>query len=488
MQGAKPESEFVSETLPPAGGSEPVFPPDVPVEPLREALRCIESLAGNEGPSAIERLRLLFSLDDACQAPSRTCAASFLSQAAAPAREELRLAACDFWQTLLEAYELLMSRLVTPPEQASNAVIASLGVRALRAALHCARWMAFGNMGLGEAQWRRISHVFVLARGCHAEAVAVSVRAGRSSETSVEREYLTLIAQHSLQLQQLDAVSVELGLRLARQALAQLEFGQLQGLSSLLWIDPVSGDPPTRMLNYSTLSRGVYFFSAAAAIPALQRLLELAIKGRVPDELIPASGTVVLASVLSYMIRQWSADAPVRAHRRHAMPSPLAVVWGFPAITQTWLAGVRAEAYRPRAGWYLKDVSSTGMGIEVSPGHDPGPAIGVLLSVRLPESETSRIGVVRRWVRLEEGGGMLLGVEFLGLQASLLNVSTGGQTVPVIAIDPLHAGVPLRLVLPSGMANLSVLELADNPSVRLLQALTPAEPGADHVVRSYLPG
>lgn len=485
MQGVEAESEFVSEILPLTGGREPVVPLDAPIEPLREALRCIESLAGNEVPGSLERLRLLCALDDACQAPSRVCAASFLTQAAGPEREALRLTICDFWQTLLEAYELLMCRLAAPPELASAAVIASLGVRALRAGLHCARWMAFGGMALEDTQWRRLSHVFILARERAAEALAVSVRAGRTSETSVGREYLALIAQHSLCLQQLDAASVELGLRLARQALAQLEFGQLQGISSLLWVDPASGAPPARMINYAALSRGVYFFSAAAAIPALQRLLELAIKGRVPEELVPASGTVVLAAVLSYMIRQWSGDAPVRAHRRHLMPSPLAVVWGFPAVTQSWLAGV--DTYRPKAGWHLRDISSSGMGIEVSMGSDPGAAIGVLLSVRLPEGAASRLGVVRRWVRLN-AERMLLGVEFLGIQASLLKVSTGGQIIPAMAIDPLQLGVPLRLILPSGMANLSVLELVDTSSARTLQALTPAEPGADHVVRSYLPG
>ncbi|MEN3112816.1 hypothetical protein ACFONG_00270 [Uliginosibacterium paludis] len=478
---------MIRDTLPADFAAAEATGPEAPSEHLREAVRCIESLAARHEPSALERLRLLSALDDACQAPSRACATSFVTQAVTVSREGLLRHVPDFWQTLLEAYDLLLSRLASPPGAAESGVIAALAVRALRAGQHCARWAAFAGEPLDGACWQRLNQVYLSARDRQADVLGVRVRADRDTETCVEREYLALLAQHTLALQQLDAASVELALRLCRQALAQLEFGRVRGISSQLWIDPAAGLPPARMLEADMPGKGVLFFSAAAAVPALQRLLDLAIRGRVPPELVPAGGTVQLAAVLSYMIRQWSADAPVRNQARQALSGPVEVVWGFSAVVQGLHTGASLGAFEPDPGCVLRDVSSAGVGIELVDGGKGGHEVGALLSLRLSDDDLPRIGVVRRWMR-QEGARLLLGCEFLGREAQLLTVVAGGQALHALAIDPLQSGVPVRLILPSDMANQSVLRLIDHPGMGVLQALTTAEPGGDHVLRSYLPG
>lgn len=460
---------------------------EAPAEPLREGVRCIESLAARHEPSAMERLKLLSALDDACQAPSRACAASFSAMAPGEARDEVLRDVPDFWQTLLEAYDLLLARFSSGAEVASAGVIAALGVRALRAALQCARWAAYGGSVLDAACWQRANRVLLSAQKRQAESQAVRVRADRDSETTVEREYLALVAQHSLLIQQLEPASVDLALRLARQTLSQLEFSRIRGVSSQLWIDPAAAQPPGRVLAAGVPGTGACYFSAAAAVPSLQRMLDLAVRGRVPPELVPPGGAVLLASVLGYMIRLWSADVPVRHEKRHVISGPVEVVWGFSAVAEALHAGLIGGEFRPVAGCVLRDASSAGLGIELDRAAEWGTEVGTVLCVRTSDTTPPRVCVVRRWKR-EAGGRLQLGCEFLGEELGLLTVVAGHRALHALALDPLRSGIPARLVLPADMANQSVLRLIDQPGLAVLQALTPAEPGGDHVLRSYLPG
>lgn len=452
----------------------------LPVVHLSEARCCIAELAVRAECAPAERLRLLCALDDACQAPSAACVRERLALGAGEEARGLGGVLRDFWQALLDAYEAALRDAAAGRHR--NVVLAAIGVRMMRAGLHLVRWMAFDGEPPGAPQWRVLTGAYFIAEAHGAAELGVPVRADRDLETSMERGYLALLAIRLLGLEQFAPADVELGIRLTLQSRARLELSAVQGMSSLIWVDPECALAPARLRLLDAAARGARFFSAAAAVPALQRLLTLAELGRVPAELAPPEHGGRLVAMLEHMVHQWSGESVVRAVPRQPATGTLSVLCGFEAIVACLQDGEEREV----AAWVLSDVTVTGVGALVAPALAAGLEPGRLLALRLPGEARWRVGVLRR--RLRRADGMYeVGVALLGAAVACPMLSAGADSFPAIALDALLVGVPARFLLPAGTVVKGALSFAPGLGARSLQALGAGRHGRDHVLQTCLP-
>lgn len=456
-----------------------------PAEAISEAIPWIDSLTGNPDASIAERARLLFALDEVCQAPARNCSELYMAacHGDAATRRKLWALAQGFWGMLLDAYGDLLISVAAEQDGTDRSFLAQLAARAIRAGANRAKWDAFRHGPIDEAVWARLNLAYRLAARYRLQRETLRLRADRDTATSVEREYLRAMALHSLSPDQLDVDRIELASRLVHFVLPRLELSTAPSISTLYWVDLGHALPPARMMAAPRSVDHALFFSGVSAGPVLQELLELVSAGNVPAGLVLQhdDSTASLTSVLSHMLRSWSSDAPLRRHRRHPMPGRLLVAAGI----DEFVARLGHETHHGAlSDWSMRDASTHGVGAEAPSGDIDGVQLGMLLGMHSSDGNCWRVGTVRRLWRAAKGSNQV-GIELLGEAPVGAVADDGAQRVKVILLDPLKRGMPVRVVLPlSARSERPLYVLGQNKAVKLLP-LPEREFGLDHEVRSY---
>lgn len=461
-----------------------------PMEPARAlsaAGAAIEAILANADMSEPERLRALFSLDQAVHRQARACIELYLSaiSLASPARVSLWRSAHDHWALIFDAYgeSLLMAAASADP--LDDVLLAELCARAIRAGGQCARWDAFRHGPITDAVWSRLNLAYRLAAERGLTRRPVRLRADRSTETTLEREYLRALALHSLGVDQLDAYRLELASRLIQYVLPYLELTAQPDAASLHWVDVAAAQPPQRLVRTPENVGMARFFSGMVATQPLQEMLELVVAGEVPAPLLAVGETAAgkVASVLSHMIHSWSNEPPVRRHRRHAMPGAMLVVEGLLRFAES-LSGA-PDAAPPRV-WQMRDASLQGVGAETQLDDESMLGVGMLVGMRMPDANTWRVGAVRRLWRSSSKLGRV-GVELLGGTPAVAKVDDGAEAINVIVLDPVRRGQPVRVLvpLPGPRGGAPIYLVSGNVPVKL-SPLTILDYGSDHEIRMYL--
>lgn len=456
-----------------------------PLDALAEATPWIDSLGGNPDLPVLERARLLFALDEAAQAPARHCVELYLAacHGAPDARRKLWAQTQGFWAMLLEAYGDLLNCLVAE-SGVDKGLLAHLAVRSIRAGANRAKWDAFRHGPIDDAVWASLNLAYRLAARAGLVREEVRLRPDRETTTTVAREYLRAMALHSLGPDQLDADRLELASRLVYYVLPRLELSAAPGMNSLYWVDLAHTLPPARLMHLPQEVSQALFFSGSVAALALQELLELVSAGNVPAgmQLQHEEGSASLCSVLSHMIRVWSNDAPLRRHRRHAMPGRLMVAAGLEDFVARLGCEVQIGGLRD---WRMRDASTHGVGAEAPAGDEDAIRLGMLLGMHSADGDRWRVGAVRRLWRASKGDNQV-GIELLGESPVGAVADDGAQRLTIILLDPLKRGTAVRVILPlSACSERPLYVLGQNRAVKLLP-LGEREYGVDHEIRSYL--
>lgn len=458
-----------------------------PVDALGEAIPWLDSLIGNPDLGLQERARLLFALDEACQAPARNCVELYLAACHGEQGERRKLWALSqgFWAMLLDAYGDLLITLAAERELSERSLLVNLAVRAIRAGAQRAKWDAFRHGPIDDAVWARLNLAYRLAARHRLQREPVRLRPDREAQTTVEREYLRAMALHSLSPDQLDADRLELAARLVHYVLPRLELTTAPGMATQYWVDLGHALPPARLMHMPQQVSAALFFSGVSATTALQELLELVSAGNVPAGFMlqHEHGSASLFSVLSHMLRRWSNDAPLRRYRRHPMPGRLLVATGLESFMSR-LGGEELPAGGLR-DWSSRDASTHGVGAEAPAGDIDEVKLGMLLGLHSSDGDRWRVGTVRRLWRAARGGDQV-GIELLGDAPVGALVDDGAQRVKIILLDPLKRGLPVRVILPlAACSERPLYVLGQNKTVKL-QPLPEREYGVDHEIRTYL--
>ena len=363
--------------------------------------------------------------------------------------------------------------------------MALLAVRLIRSGALLMKWEAFRHGPMVSTLWSRLNLAYRLALKAGVAQIPVRPRGDRAHDTTAEREYVRVIALHSIGLDQLDPQRLELVSRLVHYGLPRLELASAPSTTALFWVDVASGYPPVRLMHMPRDVAQPRFFSAIKAAMALEGVLDDLTEGRLPEGLsLQAQDEVVpLKSAISHVVRIWSNDAPMRRGRRHPMPGSMMVVGGFAPLLSS-VHGL-ADNVAPRS-WNIRDASTHGIGLDV-PGHEiDALEIGTLVGLYAQDGDRWRVGAVRRmWRGADEAAQV--GVELLGGFAFGVTVDDGLRPVRLLLLDPIKRQVPVRVVVAlPGPRQDSPLFLTGHKSVVKLSPIAVCESGPDYEVRHYL--
>lgn len=441
---------------------------------------------GSAGGQALpHRFDTLLALDEAAQRSARECIAAYLAGSGAE-RRAIWQTARNHWSVVLDAYGDALTFLEeNQGGMEGRALMALLAVSLIRAGAQLMKWDSFRHGPLASVLWLRVNQAYRLASRAGSARLPVRSRADSVVETCVEREYVRVLALHSVGLDQFDPRRLEIVSRVVHQVLPLFDLAPAPSAASLLWVDVAGAHAPVRLMHMPREGVLPRFFSAMRAARALTNALDSSGSGADSqgDFLRAGEEPVPLRRVLSHLIKVWSNDAPMRRGRRHLIPGQMMVVGGVSSLLDSLHgeSGGRAQCF-----WNIRDVSTRGVGLHAPSGEVDALEVGMLVGLHASDGDRWRVGAVRRmWRGSDEAGEV--GVELLGEMAVGMMADDGIEARRVVVLDPIKQSVPVRVILSSPVPRHDgALFLKNRQSVVKLVPLETAEVGADYEVRHYM--
>lgn len=351
----------------------------------------------------------------------------------------------DFWSILSSAYEVALDRYISDPTHASVlSGLSRLASRTVRACRQRFKWDVYHNGPVDAGLWQVAGQAYLLAQASGAEAREV-VNAADEVPTSVEREYLRLIALHVAAPEGLVPDSVRLAEQLAGYFAARYSMSSSIERGSTHWLDANQPAPPLRLVRAPQQVDGIRYFSGIAAADAALALARRVEGGDLPDALslddMPARDQ--LAKLLRHLAMNWALDPPTRQYRRHSLGGALAVANGIKHLHHV-LRGARDEAVIYR--WEMSDASLGGIGATAPTASAEWVRVGSLVGMQPSGGDNWLVGVVRRYLRGRDARGTV-GIETLSTTARPLEVFSERQSGEAVALDDPVSGAVVRLAI-----------------------------------------
>lgn len=315
------------------------------------------------------------------------------------------------------------------------------------------KWAAFRHAAAAPGFWRALGGAYLAAvdLGIDAQPGAPSA-AGAPTPADLYLKTLLLAASSPDSLQ---PIEIELTDKVISHFLPQFVMARSNVPGMLYWADALLDQPPVRLATLPKASPGLRLISPGTSTEGVAALTQLVHKGVMPETL-NLGGLYPqrqVSRVLRHIARYWSAQPPMREHRRHAVSSAIRVTHGLSACTDLYDPQVAAPA-ADSVVWHAENISLSGIGVRIDRLGDGWPRIGSLLGM-LPEgSDKWLLGVTRRLVRHDDGTASA-GIQTLAKEARLLMVharTASGVLTPepirALLCDTLAASGEARLLLP----------------------------------------
>ena len=414
---------------------------DHPLADLKSAQQVLEELPNNDAVSAVQEvtgwlesivelagdLRLdheftvLRMLDDAAQAHVRKLLRDYFAVQPLSKFQENRL-----WMVLNDFYihsELAYLDVLTRYRKGARGVsgvkseLASLGVRGI-AALAGRLKLAAARFALVEpALWQHLADFYGHAETLGYLQDAVALYPGASADTTVTREFTTLLTWYGVSAGVQNPLQEHITERLVAYAGKGLRVDDSYNGSALFIFDLSQPTPPMRLAGDSTVHPALRFLSVADALTQLKALHRNLEKGAVPQDVnfFGASYDVELVrDILRRLIDNWTQPLPTRRNPRRKISVNLKVANGFFKMLEQTELGLNFSQGGGET-WEVEDISVTGFRSVLPPGRADGIKIGSLVGSR-PENVTHwGAGIVRR-LRRDEKNNLHVGVEVLSTQ------------------------------------------------------------------------
>lgn len=351
----------------------------------------------------------------------------------------------DFWSILSSAYEVALDRYISDPTHASVlSGLSRLASRTVRACRQRFKWDVYHNGPVDAGLWQVAGQAYLLAQASGAEVREV-VNAADEVPTSVEREYLRLIALHVAAPEGLMPDSVRLTEQLTGYFAARYSISPTIERGSTHWLDANQPAPPLRLVRAPQQVDGIRYFSGIAAADAALALIRRVESGDLPDVLnlddMPERDQ--LAKLLRHLAMNWALDPPTRQYRRHSLSGALAVANGIKHLHHV-LRGARDEAVIYR--WEMSDASLGGIGATAPTASAEWVRVGSLVGMQPSGGDNWLVGVVRRYLRGRDARGTV-GIETLSTTARPLEVFSERQSGEAVALDDPVSGAVVRLAI-----------------------------------------
>lgn len=420
---------------------------------LGEVSGWLQSLAADDRVRLAERLALVFRLDELARPHARKLTRDFLVSPRLGRSRECHLwqANHDFWVQLAAAYDNCLSRCAREENDLDGirSELPLLLARTLHALSARIKWDQFRYGPIPSVLWRTMGGVYLLAEQMRLSRRAVALYPGAAGPTSVEREYLKALVFHASSMDSLLPLEIEIAEGLITHLLPHFAFTIELRPDSVYAVDADKAAPPRRLVVPPQAAPTLRFFSAGAALDRLDELTGRIERGAEPAEtgLGGQYSARAVLPVLRHLATYWASTPPARSYDRHRVKAILTVTSGVGNIHDR-LSG--ADPAGEVEEWIVEDVSLGGMGAQAPLDDNEWLRIGMLLGLRPEGGENWLVGVIRRFNRDTPALGSV-GIETLSKAPRAIAVESGGIRHLAIQLDPLHAGEPVRVVLPGAV-------------------------------------
>lgn len=284
--------------------------------------------------------------------------------------------------------------------------------------------------------WRALYTGYRFAEAEQCSETMVLAYPGHVIHTSPQRELLHALVLCISSPETLAADQIEVSYRIAGRMTSFFEIADTADNGFPYQFDLNGDAPPHRAERIQPLPAGGRCFSAAKALPALQKIVEqnendpIWRERRFGSEFTPAGKLTVLRHLMTY----WAAEPPQRHMERRGINATIEVTHSFRIISQLVAhidAGHEAEQdageARKRAKidlvaqdeikyttetWQVTDMSAGGLGVVLAGSQGAWIKIGDLCGVRPQNGTQWWVGMIRR-LHTDESGKVHVGIELL---------------------------------------------------------------------------
>ncbi|WP_374340418.1 hypothetical protein [Methyloversatilis sp.] len=410
---------------------------------INELTGWVESVSEASNIDLAHHVNLLYQFDSSAQPHLRKLDLQYSEDP--EGKDVLWRTGRDFWSILSSAYEVALARYLSDPAHATVlSGLSRLASRTVRACRQRFKWDVYHNGPVDAGLWQVAGQAYLLAHASNTETREV-VNAADEMPTSVEREYLRLIALHVAAPEGLIADSVRLAEQLTGYFAARYSMSSTIERGSTHWLDANQPAPPLRLVRAPLQVDGIRFFSGIAAADASLALARRVEGGESPDSLNLIDGVPQeqLARLLRHLAVNWALDPPTRQYRRHSLGGALAVANGIKHLHHV-LRGARDEAVIYR--WEMSDASLGGIGATAPTASAEWVRVGSLVGMQPSGGDNWLVGVVRRYLRGRDARGTV-GIETLSTTARPLEVFSERQSGEAVALDDPVTGAVVRLAI-----------------------------------------
>lgn len=412
-----------------------------------ELIRWLDSFHYEEELALPELARLVVVLDEAAQPQLRQAAGLYLSNVFGSRSVRYKALGRDFHASLGRAYDLVLAGLasdfsIAPGDPLRTEIL----LRTVRSAAGEMKWAAFDYQDLASDVWQRASVAYRTAHVTGGLNAPVNLREARETRSTINREFVRLVAMHCASLDQLSPDRIEATDKLVRYLQYSLELSDQPASGSLFSVDLESLAPPRRCVSLPhQVPPAMRYFRPADAVPMLGELGHAMSEAGL-DPVFAGLSAPSVSAAIRHLSRQWGPVPPMRQCRRHRVNGALALATGLGFIRSL----ISGEALlRPAAAWSLLDASRNGFGVS-SPVMDPEICrVGALVGAHVGETGRWVLALVRR-VRSSEVEGASVGLQTVTNDPQPALFDDGSRSWSGILCDPVVRGRSVRVACEPG--------------------------------------
>lgn len=459
-----------------------------PLSAAEEASGWLESIVAATDFKLAQRLDLILKLDEAAVAQARRLGRDYPPLGNANRARETKQwdVGHSFWHLLADAYFDCVTR-YRAPEKDADAIRSQLLLlygRLIHAMAAQLKWKQFRYGPVEPDYWQKLGSIYLAAVDAKLDQKPLILYAA-GAESTIEAEYLKVLAFHATSLDNLKPLQIEIAERFIGYFLPYFSLVREPRPENVYWVDAGKPLPPTRLARAPEFSPSLRFFNGTRAVDAVGKTIEqISNEGRVPPgiNLGAQYEPEVVIPVLEHLAMYWSPKPPMRNAARRRINSPLKLVNG--------MAGVhRHLAGQPGANgvesWVIDDVSLGGMGAHAIQSRHDWIRIGVMVAVQPEGGDNWLIGVVRRYVRTGANQDSI-GIETISKTPRAVFADAGGLQTEALLLDVPEVGEYARMALPANALEdkMALIFSVDGKNARLHPRETLAI-GPDFVVANF---
>ncbi len=302
-------------------------------------------------------------------------------------------------------------------------VIVARAIRALRLEL---KWSLLRRGPVDQVLWQLAGALYSFAEQSNFATENLKVYPDAKELSSVQHEYLQALMLGISATNSLPPEHLHLVESLVEHYADFFALVRAPRRGCHYYVDMARSNPPARLVERIPPAAGVRYFGPDKAANMVGRMIDsISERGMVPREINPGGlhKAASILDVLDHLVRYWDPTPPTRASERQAALTRISVVHDFASILAMVSGDSRELDFDSNVEtWSVENESQGGFGAVITETVSDWLEIGSVLGIRMEESVSWGVGLVRRLTR-PAAGTMYVGIESLSRGAVKVIVS-----------------------------------------------------------------